>query len=103
IIVSDQIKDVIVRLSVGDTSMAPVSIAQVKPPEAVDANKVLLDFEKMSQVFLETVSNSELNKFPNAKYPHPWFGGLNASQWLCFAAPHLTIHKTQISEIVKRL
>lgn len=103
IIVSDQIKDVIIRLSAGDTSMAPTSIAQVKPPLEVDPKKVLADFETMSRVFLETVSRSELENFPGAKYKHPWFGELNASQWLCFAAPHLTIHRKQISEIIKRL
>lgn len=83
--------------------MAPVGIAQVKPPAEVDAKTIVAEFETMSQAFVEAMPLASLSNFPKAKYPHPWFGGLNASQWLSFAAPHLTIHKKQISEIIHRL
>jgi hypothetical protein len=48
------------------------------------------------------ISASNINAFPQLTYPHPWFGPLNAQQWLAFAAPHENIHRKQIEAIIAR-
>lgn len=37
------------------------------------------------------------------RFPHPWFGPLNAADWHALSATHLGIHRAQITEIARRL
>lgn len=37
------------------------------------------------------------------RFPHPWFGALDAADWHALAATHLGIHRAQIAEIRRRL
>lgn len=37
------------------------------------------------------------------RFPHPWFGPLDAAGWHALSATHLGIHRAQITEIARRL
>lgn len=37
------------------------------------------------------------------RFPHPWFGPLDAADWHALSATHLGIHRAQIAEIARRL
>jgi len=37
------------------------------------------------------------------RFPHPWFGPLDAAGWHALSATHLGIHRAQIAEIARRL
>jgi hypothetical protein len=37
-----------------------------------------------------------------SRHVHPWFGALNAAQWLMLAAVHNRIHRHQLELIVRR-
>jgi hypothetical protein len=37
------------------------------------------------------------------RFPHPWFGPLDAAAWHALSATHLGIHRDQIAEITRRL
>ena len=103
VIVNNLIRHVVLGLSQGKIDEKEASIAAVKPPADVDPATIITTFEQASKTFIEQLSTVELERFPNAKYAHPWFGPLNAREWLLFAAPHMRIHKGQIAEIIKRL
>ncbi|MBK1719433.1 DinB family protein [Thiocystis violacea] len=38
-----------------------------------------------------------------SRYPHPWFGPLNARQWHALATLHNRTHRLQIEKIIRRL
>ncbi len=105
IIVNGRMRNVIVSLSKGVEIVRdkPASTADVKPSKDVNAATIYGDYENSSNDFIESVSGLNLNDFPQLKFAHPWFGELNAKQWLMFAAPHQEIHRKQIEEIIKRL
>lgn len=103
VIVGESMQKVIESLAAGNSKIPPTSIAEVKPGLAPDEDSIIEKFSCMHKEFASRVRLLDLNEFPQAKYAHPWFGPLNASQWLSFAAPHTRIHKKQIIEISKQL
>lgn len=103
VIVLSGMKDMMVGLTKGIAPKRATSTADVKPSTDVNAATIAADFENVSRVFMETVAGIDLGSSPNTKYPHPWFGPLNAKQWLVIAASHQQLHRKQVSEIAKRL
>jgi len=103
VIVGDMMRQVVVDLSSGGTNMRQIGIADVKPGLNVDPAEALQTFEEMTERFVRETTAANIDAFPTATYPHPWFGPLNAHQWLTFAAPHERIHRKQIEAIIARL
>lgn len=89
-------------LSKGTSPPGKSSTADVKPGE-VDASTIVSKFLANSQKYLEVISTLNLEAHPQVTFDHPWFGKMNAKQWVLFAAPHMGIHRRQIGEIVSRL
>jgi hypothetical protein len=79
------------------------STADVKPDGEIDASKIVAKFHLNSELYEETAASLNLEAHPNVKFQHPWFGMMNAKEWVLFAAPHMQIHRNQIEAIVKRL
>lgn len=102
IIVGDLMRQTVLKLSIGDRPTSIVGTADVKPPIEVVSATVLEDFKLMSERFLQETSTAKIDAFPQVTHPHPWFGPLNAQQWLAFAAPHENIHRKQIEAIIAR-
>lgn len=102
-IVGCMMSQVIVELANGNNSLKLVGTAEVKPSVVADAARVLQDFEDMSSKFLRETSAVTIDVKSKVTHPHPWFGPLNAYQWLVFAAPHESIHLNQIEAIVALL
>lgn len=105
IIVNDRMKSLIVSLSNGiqvETDK-PSSTADVKPSADVNPETICRDYRKNSDDFIATITDLAVDKFPELKYAHPWFGPLNAQEWQVFAPMHQEIHRNQITEIIKRL
>jgi len=103
IIVGTSMRGVILALSNGETKMPETTIADMKPNPNVDSTDLLAHFDQMSQKFVRTANSAKIDAFPQATYPHPWFGPLNARKWLSFAAPHQRVHRQQIEEIISLL
>lgn len=103
VIVGERMRQIVLDLSQGGTRLAPSSTADLKPSPDVDAESVIRDFRGMTQRFVDDATAADIYAFPQARYPHPWFGPLNAHQWLAFIAPHQAIHRKQITEIIARL
>ncbi|MCA9805737.1 MAG: DinB family protein [Cyanobacteria bacterium HKST-UBA02] len=100
-IVGSNIQLVVSALSRGKTIDRKASIKEVKPRTDLDPLETIEKFEKMSDRFVSVLKDIDVDAFPNVKYSHPWFGPLNAHQWLIFAAPHEDIHRRQALAIVQ--
>jgi len=103
VIVGNGMHGLIEKLANGVTDIPAISTADVKPHTDVDSSKVFEDFQSMTDAWVKTASNSDLTKFPNSKYAHPWFGPLTAEQWILFSPQHHVIHRRQIKQIIKLL
>lgn len=102
-IVGSATTDLIVGLSNGKSGFRVVGTADVKPPVTADPMQALTRFEQMTAQFLQAVTPLHLEPDATWTHPHPWFGPLNAYQWLVFAAPHQNIHRKQIEAIIALL
>lgn len=103
IIVGKRMQTVLTALSSGSNELPAASIEAVKPSVQVEASTIIDEFKQMTKDFVEKVERLDLAAHPKVKFKHPWFGDMNAVQWLAFAAPHQHIHRRQIKEIIKRL
>ncbi len=103
VIVGGSIRKVIIDLSNGGTKLQPTGTAAVKPNPDVDRETIIASFQEMAERFVRDTANINVNAFPKATFPHPWFGPLNAKGWLILAASHQRIHRHQTEEIVSRL
>lgn len=78
-----------------------VSTADVKP-SAEAGPGVVAAFEASCDALASVVAaSSDLNT--RARYPHPWFGPLNAAGWHALAGVHMSIHRLQIERILAGL
>lgn len=102
-IVGNLMSHAVIELSKGNNALKVVGTAEVKPGAAADAARSLKDFEGMTERFLLEVGKANIDVRSKVTHPHPWFGPLNAYQWLVFAAPHENIHRKQIEAIVALL
>lgn len=103
-IVGNGITQVILDLSTsGGTKRQPRGTADVKPDPNVDVASTIANFQQMTDRFLSETKSIDVNAFPSATFPHPWFGQLNAHGWLTLAGMHQRIHRKQIEKIVSLL
>lgn len=77
------------------------STAAVKPDERVTA-AVVAEYEESCDALLATIGRIG-NFKTGAKFPHPWFGPMDAHGWLALSGGHMAIHRTQIGRILKGL
>jgi hypothetical protein len=71
--------------------------AKVKPSPDLNSS-VLAEYEASCDHLLKTTAAIG-NLKTSARYPHPWFGSLDAAGWHAMAATHLNIHRQQIERI----
>jgi len=90
---------VIRSLTHGRVPEGEASTAAVKPDPLVSST-VDEEYEKSCDLLLSVITNTgDLDTA--LRYSHPWFGPLNAFEWLALAAMHLGIHRAQIAAILK--
>lgn len=94
------------RIAVGIvelTHRSPVSvkadIADVKPKGGRGA-QIIQDFQQFLEDYSRMVSDEIGDRSSKGRHPHPWFGDLNAHQWMCLGAVHQSIHRKQLQRIV---
>lgn len=98
-IVNTQIAAVSRRLSRGQVPEgAGASTAAVKPPAAVD-DSVRERFRFSCADLIAAMGEiASMGRQRDAvRYRHPWFGPLDARQWLVMATMHMGIHRRQIA------
>jgi hypothetical protein len=80
----------------GETSTADVKPSAGIGPDVVGAYEASCDA-------LVSIIAASPNLNTQARYPHPWFGPLNAADWHALAGSHLGIHRAQIERILQGL
>ncbi len=96
-IVHGEIGVIIDHLARGLVPPKVASTAAVKPNPAVTAS-VVPAYEASCEEFLALVAAHP--DLLTAGFPHPWFGPLNALDWLALAGTHLAIHRGQMEKII---
>lgn len=76
------------------------STAAVKPDLAVTLD-VIGKYDASCDALLATL-DSVRNFKTRARYPHPWFGPMNAHGWHALAGQHMSIHRVQIERILEK-
>ncbi len=99
IIVDTTMLKVITDLSTGSTDLKPVGTAEVKPNGTSRLDQIVQEFNAVQTDFIERSKIVNVDAFPQAKLSHPWFGPLNALEWLTFAGLHSDIHRRQVKAI----
>jgi uncharacterized damage-inducible protein DinB len=100
-IVHTSITGVVGALAKGIVPDGKADTAAVKPSTDA-ATDIVAAYErscdKLSEQFATT---PDLNT--KARYPHPWFGPLNAAGWHALSGRHLAIHRVQLERILAGL
>lgn len=100
-IVHEAIARLVAELVVGVAPAGEASTAAVKP-RADAGPEVVAAFEASCDTLISVVSASpDLNT--QARYPHPWFGPLDAAGWHALSGVHMSIHRRQIDRIIAGL
>lgn len=96
IIVGASIKKVVELLNRGTVLNRETRIQDVKP-DPNTGPEILGKFEEWLDQHPDGLE--DLPWPPDVKYPHPWFGPMNADAWLRLNAVHNGLHRKQIEKI----
>lgn len=80
------------------TPPGAASTAAVKPNADVGQESVAA-FEASCDALASVIAASP-NLNTRARYPHPWFGPLNAAGWHALVGVHMSIHRVQLERIL---
>lgn len=100
-IVNHEIAEAISALCAGRLPTREASIAGVKPTEQVTA-AVIAEFDQGCRQLSETAAAQATLK-TSLKFPHPWFGPLDAAAWHFMAGFHMRLHRKQMESILAGL
>lgn len=100
-IVNLEMARVMSMLGRGHVPPGAASTAAVKPSPEVTAD-VVGDYEASCDTLLAAAA--DVPDLKTAKrFPHPWFGPLDAAGWYALAGGHMGIHRTQVERIIAGL
>lgn len=97
-IVNRDVAQVIVRLGAGHLPEGEASIAAVKPNPQV-TRAVIAKFEQGCLDFASMVATVADLK-TTRKFPHPWFGPMDAATWHFMSGFHMQLHHQQMRLIL---
>jgi len=104
-LVIEDCRKAIVALSDGAELRGEVDLSFYVPNEDVGVD-VLERFETLTHCFcndIQAAIQREAAFSGPARFLHPYFGDMNAKQWLAFAALHQAIHRRQVKKIIVML
>lgn len=99
-IVNNACVTIIGELAAGHAMSGSASTATVKPDPAADASVEALYEASCREVLSAIESAGELRT--KTRYPHPWFGPLDAHGWASMVAMHMGIHRNQLSLMLQK-
>lgn len=98
--VGSAIRWAIGELRKGVVPEAQPRIADFKPPGGIDPAAARAGFAGLlGEVARDDRDLPPVPRGTGPRYPHPWFGPLDAHQWQCLLAFHQEIHRKQIERI----
>ncbi len=96
-IVNLAIAEAMVELSAGRTPGYEASTAAVKPRPDI-GEEVVTEFDQSCQALAEAGKGLKVTA---TRFPHPWFGPLDAHSWHVLAGFHMRLHHGQIDRILE--
>lgn len=100
-IVGHAVTRIVVDLSCARRPAGVVRTADLKPRGLAPA-VALAGYRNMLAAFRHAALDECEDRRSRTRFEHPWFGPLNAFQWLCFAPFHQVIHVAQ-ARAIRRL
>ncbi len=100
-IVHHEIARIIGELGKGTVPAGQASTAAVKP--AAEVGREVVDAYEQSCDVLLAAAAAVPELRTAVRFPHPWFGPLDAAGWHQLAAGHFGIHRVQIERIIAGL
>ena len=92
----------VVELTNESAVTVKADIADVKP-EGGKGTEIVEDFRQFLDDYARMVTEDIGDRKSKSRHPHPWFGQLNAHQWVCLGTVHQSIHRKQVERIVAGL
>jgi hypothetical protein len=92
---------IIVELTHGTSSSAPVSTTELKPAGGQSAASSIEVFRRHLEAFRHGTMEASGDRRSPTRFEHPWFGPLTAHQWICFVPFHQRIHIRQTNRILR--
>lgn len=99
-IVHELLTQLVGELARGAAPPGAASTAAVKPSPAAGPEVVAAYEASCDALLAACAATPDLHTA--ARYPHPWFGPLDAAGWHALAATHLGVHRAQIERILRR-
>jgi hypothetical protein len=99
-IVNNACVNIIGELTAGHAMSGSASTAAVKPDPAADASVEVSYNTSCRDVLVAIQSAGELHT--KTRYPHPWFGPLDAHGWAAMVAMHMGIHRNQLALMLRK-
>jgi len=90
---------VIVRLARGEAPEGAVRTADLKPAGTQGVAASIAGYAAFVDGFPALTARPG-DPLPRGKFPHPWFGPLDAFEWICFLPMHQRIHIRQADRIL---
>ncbi|HET7238648.1 MAG TPA: hypothetical protein VFI76_06455 [Terrimicrobiaceae bacterium] len=78
-------------------------VAEVKAQDQAAPSGVVAGYREMLAAFRHAALDSGADRRSPLRHEHPWFGALDAYQWLCFATLHQVVHLKQVRAILRRV
>jgi hypothetical protein len=92
----------IMELTHGSSVSVKADIADVKP-QGGKGDEIIQHFSQFLEDYSRIVSEETGDRTSKARHAHPWFGELNAHQWVCLGAVHQAVHRKQLQRITAGL
>jgi hypothetical protein len=104
LITSTSMTRIITHLATGYPLNLVVRIEDVKPtPQNANPETLITAYQQFLAGYRAQIVALADGNFTATSHNHPWFGPINAHQWLCLNAIHHGIHLRQLKAIVSQL
>jgi hypothetical protein len=100
-IVHNEFARIIRALANESMPQGKASTAAVKPNPSVTQNVIPLYHQSCDELLNTLASVTHFKT--KTKFPHPWFGPMDAHAWHALTGGHMSIHRIQIERILKGL
>lgn len=101
-IVGHAVACIVVDLTHGRQHTVALRTAEVKAEGLAAPSKVVADYREMLAAFRRAALDASADRRSPLRHEHPFFGALDAYQWLCFATLHQVVHLKQARAILRR-
>jgi hypothetical protein len=99
-IIGGHVGRIVVELTHDRVPRGTIRTADLKPEGETSFSESALLYLKMLAGFRQAALELTEDRNAGGRYAHPWFGPLDAYQWLCFAPFHQEIHIKQAARIL---